>query len=322
MQFVCQWAVRCTLSYALLSVFSLQADAQYREIGMASYYADYLHGRPTASGERYDRGDFSCAHRTHPFGTLLKVTRLDNGASVIVRVNDKGAFPEGFVVSLSMAAAMTIGLEQTGKARVQVEPVGQDGLPAPVSAAVPAAYSDEMTARTPFATQPYVPAGLTEKLAEPNPAMPTSRELLPKTNPSVATPTQQYEYGPVPTTPPAYAPPGTLVKSQLPVAYESALGTLPPPYPPVKGTVVRIARGFGGFGVQLGAFSDNGNAERQATAFAELGIASVFVQEGMDSHNIRVFRLIAGNFQTRIEAERYLVQIREQYHFSGFIVNM
>lgn len=313
MQSVRQWVTKCALLYAILPAITTQAGAQYREIGLAAYYADNLHGRPTASGELYDRGNFTCAHRVHPFGTLLKITRLDNGASVTVRVNDKGIFPDGFVVSLSMAAAMTIGLDQSGKARVQVELLGPDGLPVSVDATVPAAYDYEFTARSPVSSQLYVPPGLTEKLAEPNPAMPTSRELLPKTAPAATVPLQEYEYGLVP---------GTTGKIPAPMAYEKELGTLPRTFSPVKGTVTRIARGIGGYGVQLGAFSNIVNAERQATFIADAGIASVYIQEGTDKHNAPVFRLITGNFQTRIEAEHYLQQIREQYQMSGLVVGM
>jgi rare lipoprotein A len=320
MQSLRQWVIKYALLYALLPAVSAQAYAQYREIGLAAYYADDLHGRPTASGELYDRGNFTCAHRAHPFGTLLKITRLDNGASVTVRVNDKATFQDGFVVSLSLAAAMSIGLDQAGKARVQVEPVGPDGLPAPVTATGPAAYEYELTARSP--ARPYVPSGLTEKRAEPNPAMPTSRELLPKTAPAAAMPVQPYEYAAMPGRSPDYAMPAATSQTPVPSAYERGLGTLTPAYAPVNGTVTRIARGVGGYGVQLGAFANIGNAELQAATIAGLGIALVFVQEGTDTNNAPVFRLIAGNFQTRIEAERYLLQIREQYRLPGFVVGM
>lgn len=93
---------------------------QDAEIGLASYYADRFHGRRTASGERYDRHDLTAAHRQLPFGTRLRVTRLDNGASVEVRVNDRGPFVAGRVIDLSYAAAKKIGMLRMGVARVRV----------------------------------------------------------------------------------------------------------------------------------------------------------------------------------------------------------
>ena len=93
------------------------------EFGKAGYYADALHGRKTASGEKYDKDEFTCAHKTYAFGTRLRVTRLDNKKSVIVRVNDRGPYSEGFVVDLSRAAAVEIDLIKAGRANVKVEPV-------------------------------------------------------------------------------------------------------------------------------------------------------------------------------------------------------
>ncbi len=95
------------------------------ETGTAVYYADYLHGRITAMGEGYRREEYTAAHKTYPKGTLLKVTRLDNGLSTVVRVNDRGPFVEGLMIDLSKAAAMDIGLLRDGKAQVRIEPVGQ-----------------------------------------------------------------------------------------------------------------------------------------------------------------------------------------------------
>lgn len=94
------------------------------ETGTAVYYADYLHGRITAMGEVYRREAYTAAHKTYPKGTLLKVTRLDNGLSTVVRVNDRGPFVEGLMIDLSKAAAMDIGLLRDGKAQVRIEPVG------------------------------------------------------------------------------------------------------------------------------------------------------------------------------------------------------
>jgi rare lipoprotein A len=98
---------------------------QQVESGVANYYSDGLNGNPTAYGEVYDRTQFTAAHRNFPKGTLLKVTRLDNNKSVIVRVNDRGPFSsDGAIVSLSMAAASLIDLSLVGHAQVRVEQYG------------------------------------------------------------------------------------------------------------------------------------------------------------------------------------------------------
>jgi rare lipoprotein A len=88
---------------------------------MASYYADAHHGRRTANGERFDMHALTAAHRTLPFGTRVKVTNLDNGRSVVVRINDRGPYVEGRVIDLSQAAARELRFLDRGTTRVRLE---------------------------------------------------------------------------------------------------------------------------------------------------------------------------------------------------------
>ncbi|UCG93439.1 MAG: septal ring lytic transglycosylase RlpA family protein [candidate division WOR-3 bacterium] len=87
---------------------------------MASYYGDEFHGKKTASGEIYNKWTLSCAHKTLPFGTRVKVVNLKNGKSVIVRVNDRGPFVKGRIIDLSFAAAKEINMIKNGVVRVKV----------------------------------------------------------------------------------------------------------------------------------------------------------------------------------------------------------
>lgn len=87
---------------------------------VASYYSGKFHGRKTASGERFDQHALTCAHKTLPFQTILKVTNPKNGKTVTVRVNDRGPFTRGRDVDLSYAAAKEIGMIQAGVIPVEV----------------------------------------------------------------------------------------------------------------------------------------------------------------------------------------------------------
>uniref|UniRef100_A0A7C4XLW7 Probable endolytic peptidoglycan transglycosylase RlpA n=1 Tax=candidate division WOR-3 bacterium TaxID=2052148 RepID=A0A7C4XLW7_UNCW3 len=98
-------------------------DGGYVEYGLATYYADEFHGRKTASGEVYNKYDFTCAHRKLPFGTILKVTNLRNKKSVIVRVNDRGPWVKGRIIDLSYSAAKAIDIIPEGTVRVKIEVV-------------------------------------------------------------------------------------------------------------------------------------------------------------------------------------------------------
>jgi rare lipoprotein A len=95
------------------------------ERGVASWYGEPFHGRRTASGEVYDMYDLTAAHRTLPFATVVRVTRRDTGASVVVRINDRGPFIRGRIIDLSYAAGRELGLDIDGVAEVKVEVVRQ-----------------------------------------------------------------------------------------------------------------------------------------------------------------------------------------------------
>ncbi len=93
------------------------------EIGLASFYARSLQGHRMASGARYDGRAMTCAHRTHPFGAVLRVTDVETGNSVLVKVTDRGPFTPGRVVDLSLAAAHKLQIVKRGVVRVRVERV-------------------------------------------------------------------------------------------------------------------------------------------------------------------------------------------------------
>ena len=95
-------------------------DATLLGSGMASYYGQELAGNRTANGERFDPSGMTAAHRTLPFGSMVRVTNLSNGQSVVVRINDRGPFGRNRVIDVSHAAAKEIGLHRSGTARVSM----------------------------------------------------------------------------------------------------------------------------------------------------------------------------------------------------------
>ncbi len=105
--------------------YPMQSAASYDQTGVASWYGRDFHGRKTANGERYDMHALSAAHKTLPMPTLVRVTNLDNGRSVVVRVNDRGPFVKGRLIDLSYAAARQLGYIDRGTARVRVQTLDQ-----------------------------------------------------------------------------------------------------------------------------------------------------------------------------------------------------
>ncbi len=96
-------------------------DAGYVEQGIASWYGDYFHGRPTASGAVYDQFKLTAAHRLLPLGTVVRVTHAENGRAVEVAINDRGPFIKGRIIDLSYAAAEQLGAVDSGTFPVVVD---------------------------------------------------------------------------------------------------------------------------------------------------------------------------------------------------------
>ncbi|MGE8363104.1 septal ring lytic transglycosylase RlpA family protein [Pseudomonas sp.] len=91
--------------------------------GQASYYGARHHGNKTASGERFDQNALTAAHRTLPFGTRVQVTNLNNGRTVVVRINDRGPFTKGRIIDLSRRAAEQIDMIRSGIVPVRLQPL-------------------------------------------------------------------------------------------------------------------------------------------------------------------------------------------------------
>lgn len=106
---------------------NVQADSpEIYQYGKASYYAGQFIGRKTANGEIFTSREFTCAHKSLPFGTKLKVTNLATNESIIVRVNDRGPYVESRIVDLSLTGAKELGLLQCGVANVSIEIVNKE----------------------------------------------------------------------------------------------------------------------------------------------------------------------------------------------------
>lgn len=93
----------------------------YIERGIASWYGEDFHGRPTSSGEIYDMYRLTAAHKIMPLGTVAKVTNLENGQSVVVKINDRGPFIDGRIIDLSYSAAARLDMVDSGLSQVEIE---------------------------------------------------------------------------------------------------------------------------------------------------------------------------------------------------------
>lgn len=132
-------------SYTVMgkTYYPMSDARRYQVSGVASWYGTKFHGQATANGEAYDLYGMTAAHKTLPLPSYVRVTNVENGKSVIVRVNDRGPFYSDRIIDLSFAAAKKLGYAETGTARVRVEGIdphewwAQQGRPVPLVLAQP-----------------------------------------------------------------------------------------------------------------------------------------------------------------------------------------
>lgn len=96
-------------------------EALFTQTGLASFYGRAHDGKTTASGESFDPNQFTAAHRSLAFGTLVRVTNLENGQTVTVKVIDRGPYVRGRIIDVSLAAAKALGMTDKGVTRVRLE---------------------------------------------------------------------------------------------------------------------------------------------------------------------------------------------------------
>lgn len=111
----------------------LASGNNHSEVGTASWYGQKFHGRRTSSGEVYDMYQFTAAHKTLPLPSYARVTNVDNGKSVVVKINDRGPFVKNRIIDLSYAAAKKLGYDNRGTARVEVTVLASPGGPQKVA---------------------------------------------------------------------------------------------------------------------------------------------------------------------------------------------
>ncbi len=279
-------------------LFTTSLIAQDEEFGLASYYSDLFHGKPTASGELYDKTKLTCAHKTLPFGTMLRVTRLDNNKSVQVKVTDRGPFISGRVVEVSRAGAEALGLIQDGSTRVKVEVVKPD-LPAVVTTETVKPESTPPTSEIEKPTPPVV--------VDPTPKKPTT------SNPPTTTVTKSE---PKPTTAPAPSNPSTTSGGTAVLVKGSD-------FQPFDLFQIELKRPEKkGFGVQVAVLSTQEALFKKIGELQEDWFSSILVSVQKNSKGDMIYKVILGSFATENEASNYKDNLKKNKKIKGFVVDL
>jgi len=230
----------------------LEDATGFVETGIASYYGEKFHGRRTSNQEVYDMYAYTAAHKSLPLPSFARVTNLDTGQSVVVRVNDRGPFHDGRVIDLSYAAAVKIGIREAGMGRVEVRALTPEDV-LPPTFEINEVNTDQMEARalTPEnAPTAYAPLEVGIEQAQARASTPEDAA-------------------------PAFTP--------HEVGIEQAQAHAPPPQ---NAPTTSSADHF----LQVGAFSVYTNAEQALTQLHAAGVKSAALYDG-EANGRRIWRL-------------------------------
>jgi rare lipoprotein A len=264
-------------------------DYAYAETGIASWYGPGFHGNATANGEGYDQNGLTAAHRTLPMPSMVRVTNLENGRQLALKVNDRGPFAHNRIIDVSRRAAQLLGFEQQGTARVRVEIMADESrqLAMLYGAATPVATQAAVVAPTTAAGSPQVTAApvgavTTETLAAPGQADQAGKPVVGKAVPE-------------------------------PIVGRASLAAGPQPDGKVTLVPVRKTAMF----VQAGAFTNVANANRLRLKLAPFGRSQVIPAIVGDQ---RFYRVRIGPIASLGQADAVLARIVAAGHPEARII--
>lgn len=331
--------------------YPVTGDKAMNQVGTASWYGKQFHGKKTAIGEIYDMHAMTAAHPTMELPSFAKVTNLENGRSVIVRVNDRGPFLHGRIIDLSYAAAVKLGYQKQGTARVRVERITRRDIAA---GRIPSTTADIAVIVASSARKN------TSVPSQTRTASAAQRQTQPK---STVRQTQTYQAAPEPA--PATAP-APVTQSQAVAANEGApvnetaaqnskydeqvyvtlsipvenAETPPAEQAPTQDTMGALitqqetapaqapaevlpaaipAASSGSWSVQIGAYGVQENA-KQAAAHAEMMLASVQNAQVRVVDTGKVWKVFSGNFSSKDEASQFARTVTQALGSPAFAV--
>jgi rare lipoprotein A len=305
------------LSFLALLISFGSLLAQNEELGLASFYSDDFHGRSTAYGDVYNKNELTCAHKRYGYGTMLRVTNLDNQKSVVVKVIDKGPFIKGRVVDLSRRAAELLGFTEKSTARVRVEPVSNARVDTPA----PASEAAE--------TSPAPTPSLQEPAAQPRSF--EDAQLDPRRNPLADTEgatrttteerTTQAADAPSSTTAEAPdTPPQTTTSSSQPAKTRRALIGRDDLADGIYRIVLEKPEA-GNYAVQVASFSNLDNVLQRVAELQDKWFDNILISTETMADS-KIYRVLLGPFPDQKAAQHYQESLLSRYKIRGFVTTL
>jgi len=275
---------------------SVALYAQQIQEGVASVFDDSFQGKETRYGVKYDKRELTCAHNTHPFGSQLRVTHLENKRSVVVRVIDEGPFIKGRIIELSRIAGDRLGMSGSQEAMVRVEL-----LKRPDSGATTSSAATQQTAATP---QKETPA-TTPKSMENSTPTPVNTQPAAERQPTASVETV----------------PDFSARSIAPAAPKAKL--VGKDYTKHGLYQVQLRKpAQQGWGVQVMSISNSDYVFQELANLQAKSFDNILVSVEKDELGKTLYKFILGPFDTEEKARSYGASLKNRYKMAGFVVNL
>jgi len=302
------------LAFLFFATSATTVSAQETEYGKASYYSDSFQGSTTASGAIYDKSKMTGAHKTLPFGTRVRVTRLDNKKSVTVTINDRGPFIKGRIVEVSSAAAKKIGLTIDGVTEVTLDILEKGGKTVAKATPPPAKAPEEYDA--------IVKKGDERKAVEEKVKASKARATESKPKASTSSKGKASSKSKVAAKAPAKSKDELSAKGKSEAKSSMGLRTDKnySKFDLYRITLERPVRT--GFGVQVASMTDYENTMKKVAELEGKWFKNILlsIEKGADGKPI--YKVILGHYETRDQANRYKKDLKKNKKISGFVVDL
>ncbi len=317
--------------------YTPREDPAYNRVGRASWYGELFHGRRTANGEIYDMDRLSAASPVLPLPVYVQVTNLENGRTIVVRVNDRGPYANDRILDLSRRSAEVLGFRANGTALVRVKYLGRAPLSGDDSyeqrflasrSFMQVAGKSSREGKAPSADIANLPLENPENLpaawkgASPAPPVPTAgadegvrrASLPPQAKKGQAARDQAASYGWTMVAPPKEA---DAIPFDAPLSWQASPRAAEAPQPSATGSLPQAQSQAGGFLVQAGSFKNRANADKARTALSAIGAVELAEIEAAGD---RYFRVRVGPFPDRGAAEAALSKVAQAGYQGATII--
>ena len=302
-----------TVLTVLVSLIAWSVSAA-QEYGIASVYSTKFQGNRTASGELFNHKSYTAAHRTLPFGTLIKITRTDNGKSVVVRINDRGPFVNEHVTDISKAAAAKLEFGGNEDIRVKIEQVNNPKIQIGSTGSLPKRDSPTPLLNTTSESRSTIDNSKTVPMPDP------AEYVLSKSVEEPRTVPREYRIVPNKNDKNVVASNATIKKNPAPIATSKSVTAKPIQRNGFISLKMNKPDASAGYAIQVASMSKHDNMMKKVDNL-DNQFSNVFVSMVLGKNGDPDYKVMLGPFASHDAASNYLKTVKRK-NIDGFVVNL